>query len=197
MGWMAVVAVISAVGSIMQGQAQSRAAKEAAQREEALGRERQAIAEENARRIEAEGAEENRRLAAQKAKEEAAARAAAAASGAHYLGDEEDAASSIALSLKAQKVENRRQLDWQQLSTKSQADITRCQGAYTMSEASARAASYRTQGKAAQQAWWFNAASSIGKGFAGGAFGDWGSLGGGAASAGGQGYFGGIKGTWG
>ena len=186
MGWMAAVAIVSAIGSIMQGQAQSKAGKEAARREEALGRERQAIAEENARRVEAEGMEESRRLSSQKAKEESAARAAAAASGALYLGDDEDALDSIALSLRDQKQENARQIDWQKLSTASQASLTRRQGAYTMSEASARAAGYRSEAKAAQTKGWMGAATSLASSFGSGAFGSFGST----TTAGG-GYLGG------
>lgn len=188
MGVMAVAAVVMAVGAIMQGQAQSKAAKEAARREEALGRERQSIAEENARRVEAEGMEESRRLSAQKAKEEAAARAAAAASGAYYLGDDEDALDSITLSLRDQKAENARQIDWQKLATASQASLVRRQGAYTMSEAEARAAGYKSEAKAAQMKGWMGAASSLASAYGGGAFG---SIGGATAAAGSAGSYGG------
>lgn len=168
MGWAAIASVaISAVTSIMQGQAQSEAASEAARREEALAAERQSISEENARNVEATGMEENRRLAAQRGKEEALARAAAAASGALYLGDDEDAASSIALSLKGQKDENKKQLDWQRRATFAQSAAIIRQGQYSSTEGKYRAEGYRSQASSASSAGWFGALGAIGKGVAG------------------------------
>jgi hypothetical protein len=168
MGWAAIASVaITAITSIMQGQAQAEAASEAARREEALAAERKSIAEENARNVEATGMEENRRLAAQRGKEEAAARAMAAASGALYLGDDEDAASSIALSLKGQKDENKKQLDWQRRATFAQSSAISRQGEYSSSEGKYRAEGYRTQGEMAESAGWFGALGAVGKGLAG------------------------------
>jgi hypothetical protein len=132
--------------AIYQGYQQSAALNESAQLQKQAGAEANRVAQENASRIEAEGAEQQRRLDLQMKQEESAARAAAAASGAVYTQDE-DKQDTISTVLRSQKDENVRQLDWERTATKSQADSVRKQGQYAQTMANYQAKSLKSQAK--------------------------------------------------
>ena len=124
--WLTIVMAV--LGGIQQMQ-QASAREEAAERTRAAAAEAQAISEQNAQREEAETQETLRKQAKQQAVEEAAARAAAAASGFAY-NEDDTSPSSIALSLAAQKDENKKQRDYASTAGKSRADVLRRQGGY-------------------------------------------------------------------
>jgi hypothetical protein len=142
---MAAVAAASAIYSgytaKQAADQQSKAQKEAAEMQAAAGVESKRVAEENAVRIEQEGAEAQRRLDERMKQEEATGRARAAATGAVYDPAEEN--STLATVIKAQADENARQLSWEKRATASQAKLTRGQGDYAYRSAQAQARATR------------------------------------------------------
>ena len=166
MGAAAIVAVATAAMAVYQGYQQSAALQESAKMQERAGQEAQRVADENASRVEAEGAEQQRRMDLKQKQEEATARAQAAASGAVYTPEDEEN-DSISNVLTAQKEENKRQLDWEKLATKSQADSMRKQGAYENTMARYQAKSLKSQAKSAVQGGWISGITAGVSGMAG------------------------------
>ncbi len=161
MGAALAVAAVTAAMAIYQGYEQNKALQESAKLQEAAGNEAKKVSEENAARIEAEGAEEQRRLEAKQKQEEAGARAKAAASGAVYNADDEKPDSLVTV-LTSQKDENRRQLDWEVAATKSQSATERRRGEYERQMSYWQAKGLKSQGKAAVTGGWIKGATAMG-----------------------------------
>lgn len=177
------VAAAVAASQIYQGYQDNKALQESAKLQEAAGNEAKKVSEENAARIEAEGAEEQRRLAAKQSQEEASARSKAAASGAVYNADEEKPDSLVTV-LTSQKTENKRQLDWEMAATKSQSAAERRKGEYERQMSFWQAKGLKSQGKAAIKSGWISGAVTFGTAAA--TPGAWGGSNAGAPAANGQ-----------
>jgi hypothetical protein len=154
------VAAVTAATAIYQGYQESAALRESAKLQEAAGNEAKKVSEENAARIEAEGAEEQRRLEAKQQQEEASARSKAAASGAVYNADDEKPDSLVSV-LTSQKTENKRQLDWEMAATKSQSATERRRGEYERQMSYWQAKGLKSQGKAAVKGGWMKAGQAV------------------------------------
>lgn len=140
MSWAPIAtAVLSAAGALMS----YKQGKSAAKQQEILAMENRRVAEENARREEAENAERQRRFEAQNQQDEARARALAAASGLSL----DDDVSSLALSLAAQRDENRKQEKWEKDAGASRASIIRQQGQVALMGDLAKASYMKNEAK--------------------------------------------------